>query len=523
MEYRRLGRSELRVSAVGFGTGQLRRVPEQQALDTLRRGFELGVNLVHTAPDYEGADALVAEAVRAWGREVHVLSQGYGDRAHFEWLFEETCRTFGTRRLPMFGIACIDDRELLGEPVWGPGGMLEFLRDRKAEGRLGGIFCTTHGTPEYIGRLIVSGAFDAIMLAYNPLGFHLLSYHPTQTRMVEDIPRNQVEVFPLAARHDIGLMVMKPLGGGLLVEGKSFPPRAQVAPAAGRLAAGEVLRDILRHPEVSCVVPGTASVAEAEENARAGHAPLTLAAGRPAAIAAVVDEMRAGVCSRCGQCDDLCSQRLPVSWLFRDGYITHYPSETFETVDQLRYFHLHPGAAATCATCPDVTCRCPYGIDIPRSLIALHASMLERRADGVLPDPPAALGARTTGEPFAAAVVTRELPRRLSRGERATARLYVQNVGSETWRAPRPRERRPGVGLDVTLAGRPTRTIPLRHDVEPGTRTHFVFELQAPGRPGRHTLRLVLRSARRRWLGGDGVELVRTEVAVDSGSPAHAS
>jgi aryl-alcohol dehydrogenase-like predicted oxidoreductase len=45
MQYRRLGRSNLRVSAVGFGTSQLRRVPEQQALDTLKRGFALGVNL----------------------------------------------------------------------------------------------------------------------------------------------------------------------------------------------------------------------------------------------------------------------------------------------------------------------------------------------------------------------------------------------------------------------------------------------------------------------------------------------
>ena len=33
------------------------------AIDTLLSGFDLGVNLVHTAPDYEGAEDLVAEAV----------------------------------------------------------------------------------------------------------------------------------------------------------------------------------------------------------------------------------------------------------------------------------------------------------------------------------------------------------------------------------------------------------------------------------------------------------------------------
>jgi len=174
MEYRRLGRSGLMVSAVGFGTCQLRRVPVHQALETLKRGFALGVNLVHTAPDYEGADDIVAQAVRESGRDVLVLSQGYGSVEHFEWLFESTCRKLRTRRLPIFGIACIDDREHLGENVWGPGGMVEFLERKKHEGRLGAIFCTTHGPPDYVVRLITSGRFDAIMLAYNALGFHLL-------------------------------------------------------------------------------------------------------------------------------------------------------------------------------------------------------------------------------------------------------------------------------------------------------------------------------------------------------------
>jgi predicted aldo/keto reductase-like oxidoreductase len=524
LEYRRLGRSDLRVSAVGFGTCQLRRVPAQQAIDTLRRGFELGVNLVHTAPDYEGADELVAEAVRASGREVFVLSQGYGDLAHFEWLFESACRTFGTRRLPMFGIACIDDREYLGEPVWGPGGMVEFLQRKQEEGRLGGIYCTTHGTPEYIARLITSGAFDAIMLAYNALGFHLLSYHPSEPRMVEDIPRNKVEVFPLAAYHDVGLMVMKPLAGGLLVEGKSFPPRARLAaPNAGRPTAGEILRDILRHPEVACVVPGTASVAEAEENARAGHAPLVIAGLWSGVVAGRIDEVKASMCSRCGYCDSLCSHGLPVSWLFRDAYITHYPSETFETVDQLRYFHLHPRGVAVCGTCTDVTCSCPYGIDIPGSLIGVHAQMLARREEGVLPEPPAPLGARTRSEAFAGAVVTREIPRRLRPRQREICRIYVQNVGAQTWTAPRPREGRPGVLLEVSLTGGSSWTVPLRHDVEPGTRTHFAFEVEAPSRPGRYTLRLILRSPHRRWLSREAIDLARTEISVPTDSPAHAS
>ena len=72
---------------------------ETQGIDTLLRGFDLGVNLVHTAPDYEGAEDLVARAVARTSKRVIVASQGYdvhhnsnGPVRHFESLFETTCR-----------------------------------------------------------------------------------------------------------------------------------------------------------------------------------------------------------------------------------------------------------------------------------------------------------------------------------------------------------------------------------------------------------------------------------------------
>ena len=56
--------------------------------------------------------------------------------------------------------------------------MVEFLLEKKREGRLGAIYGETHGTPEYIAKLVTSGVFDALLLAYNSLGFHALSYFP---------------------------------------------------------------------------------------------------------------------------------------------------------------------------------------------------------------------------------------------------------------------------------------------------------------------------------------------------------
>jgi len=517
MQYRRLGRSNLRVSVVGFGTCQLRRVPEQQALDTLKRGFELGVNLVHTAPDYEGADDLVAQAVRESGRDVLILTQGYGDLAHFEWLFESACRKFGKKRLEMFGIACVDDREYLGEPVWGPGGMIQFLQTKKAEGRLGATFCTTHGAPEYIAKLVASNCFDAIMLSYNSLGFHLLSYHPDPSRAYEDIPRNRTEIFPLAARHDVGLMIMKPLAGGLLCESKSFPPRVAFSTAPAKLSAADVLRDILRHPEVSCVVPGTSSVEEAEDNARAGHVPIVLSVDNGQTFGPIIDEIKAEICSRCGVCDSLCSEHLPVSWLFRDAYITHYPSETFETVDDLRYFNIHPWDTAACSTCSNVTCSCPYGIDIPSSLIKVHTEMKARQEQGVLPMPPTMPAEQSPTETLDGAVVTREIPQTLRARERAVCRVYVQNTGRATWIVPGASDGVQGLEVELAVRGKnvTARTIPVRHHVEPGARTHFAFDIEAPETPCTISLKLTLRAHRPRWaLRRASIELLTTTIAV---------
>lgn len=496
MRYNPIAQTGLRASAVGFGTCQLRLVPEQQAVDTLKRGFELGVNLVHTSPDYEGADKLAAQAVAESGRDVMVMSQGYGDMDHFEYLFERASRTFRKKRLELFGISCIDDREYLGEDVWGPQGMVQFLLRKKKEGRLSGIYCTTHGEPEYVARLICSGCFDAIMVAYNILGFHLLSYRPEPPKGFEDIPQNGESIFPLAARCGVGLFIMKPLAGGLLCEGKAFPPYHWFAPEASKtLSATDVLRWILMRPEVCSVIPGTASVKEAEENALAGYPPYEFAAGQLCNMESTVVQMKAALCSRCGHCDPLCSKSLPISWLFRDAYICHYPSETFETLDRLQYFALHPWDTAACASCDRITCYCPHGMDIPKELIRLHDRMLRLKNQGLLPVTPAIRADARIDGPFSVEVIRHHVPTEIHAGRNGMCRFYLENAGSRTWKASCPDRTQEALIMGVFVGKHLIKRVPLRQDVVPGNRAHFCFLVTAPWRTGEYSLSFTLQSA----------------------------
>jgi predicted aldo/keto reductase-like oxidoreductase len=497
MQYRRLGRTGLEVSVVGFGTNELRLLPRNQAIDTLLHSFDLGVNFVHTAPDYEGAEEIVAEAVARTDRKIIVASQGYdiqfksqGPARHFERLFETTCARFKTHRLDLYGLAAVDDREAFRENVWGKGGMVEFMIRMKDQGRIGGIYCTNHGSPWHIRRLIESEVFDAVMISVNPLGYHLLTLHPPPTRHFEDVAENWREISPLCRLRDIGVMAMMPLAGGLLVDSLAFPPRHGRGKPDPKITATVVLRSILDDPGISCVVPGTACIAEAEENARAGHAPLEITAEDRAALELRVTRLRATVCCRCGACEEKCSQGLRVSWLFRAGEMAVQPAEAFENWRDVEYFQLHPSQEAMCVSCPNITCACSFGIDIPESLIDLHRKMLDLRDSGLIaasPDTAMRLEKRN----YAAVVLMQEIPTEVSTGERRICRLLLENAGRRAW-IPIGTWRQRATCLGVFINGnRVTETRP-RQEVYPGGRGHFVFELLVPQLTGILKLRLVL-------------------------------
>lgn len=274
-----------------------------------------------------------------------VPSQGYdihynptGPVKAFGELFEATCERLGTERLDLYGIASVDDREAFRENVWGTGGMVEFLLEKKQEGRLGSIFCTSHGEPAFLRRLVESDVFDAMMLSYNPLGYHLLSINPPPGRHFENLTRNKHEIFPLCRERGIRVMVMMPLAGGLISRGRAFPTAVGDAREQVALDAGTVLRTILEDPNVTCVLPGTASVEEAEENALAGRDGLEVGAVERYLLAERLAELRTSHCSRCGTCDSLCSQDLPASWLFRAHDMATHRGERFETWDALSTF-----------------------------------------------------------------------------------------------------------------------------------------------------------------------------------------
>jgi hypothetical protein len=70
-------------------------------------------------------------------------------------------------------------------------------------------------------------------------------------------------------------------------------------------------------------------------------------------------------------------------------------------------------------------------------------------------------------------------------------RLWLENAGTRNWKASLPRVGGTGLVLVMEL-GHMREEVRLRHDVEPGTRTHFTFEVKAPKQAGRYQMKFFL-------------------------------
>ncbi|MFC1701744.1 aminotransferase class III-fold pyridoxal phosphate-dependent enzyme, partial [Pseudomonadota bacterium] len=496
MQTRKLGRTEIRLSVVGVGTSQLQMLPRKEAVATLVRSFERGVNWVHTAPDYGGLDPWIREAIDRVGRDIIVATSGSPRRKDLEAFFENTCHVYGKQRLELYGIAGIEDIEWNGEDVWGPDGMVSFLQAKKAEGRLGALYCTTHESPDYVARLVESQVFDAIMLSWNPLGFHQQSHAATRSRMGrghEDLEEFQHRIFPLAQECGVSILVMRPLAGGMLLKSLAFPPRYWSGPDDDPVASSTLLRAALELPGVCSVLPGTASVAEAEENAAVGVDTTPLSDTARRRIRELVASKRANSCSHCGDCEVTCSRHLPLAAMFRDATIWTLGSELNQADPSENYFDLHPETSLACLTCRDQTCLCPQGIDIPAALEPVHNVMQSLLRQGRHPGPSKLFANRVVEGTHRVLVLSADVPRRLRARETGVARFVLRNMGTERWLAMQ-HDSAHAMGIGLSWNDRLIKLTPLRNTINQDELFPPVsVSLTAPSRPGVYRLRCDLR------------------------------
>lgn len=297
MEYRRFGRTGLRVSVMGLGSGgpsnlgQSSGVAEADAARVVRRALDLGVNLIDTAAAYRESEAILGRALRGVQRDNYVLctkftpvrnknsraNEGTPDES---LISEQEVAQSVERSLQHLQTDYVDVLQFHGVPDrWyarARDALLPAVKRLQEQGkcRFAGITesFATDDLHETLKLALADGVWDTMMVGYN-----LLS------------PLAEEQILPEAQRRDVGILVMcavrraigrpdrlEALIADLKARGElphdALPDKdplgwlvrdgvESVPAAAYRYAAG--------HPGVSCVLTGTANPHHLEDNVRA--------------------------------------------------------------------------------------------------------------------------------------------------------------------------------------------------------------------------------------------------------------
>ncbi len=294
MRYRKLGKTGLEVSEVGFGAWgiggrQWLGGNDDDSIHALKRSIELGLNFIDTALAYNDghSETLVGKAVRECGAKVYLATKvppknrvwpaapdsDIQDVFPVDYVIEST-----ETSLRNLGVDTLDLQQL---HVWSAGwterdewrAVFEKLK-KSGKVRNIGISINAH-QPDTALKLIKTGLIDTVQVIYN-------IFDPTP----------QKNLFPLCLEHNIGVLARVPLDEGSLTgtitETIEFEPseframyfkgdrKKQVVERVTAMQkdlgstnepmAETALRFCLSNPAVSTVIPGMRKLKHVENN-----------------------------------------------------------------------------------------------------------------------------------------------------------------------------------------------------------------------------------------------------------------
>jgi aryl-alcohol dehydrogenase-like predicted oxidoreductase len=218
----RLGRSELQVSAIAFGTWQLGgdwgATDEEAAVAAIRRAADRGINFFDTAQAYGfgASERLLAKALKGIPRDQVVIATKGGLRpmagggnerdASPDWIrrgVDSSLKALGTDYIDLYQIHWPDPKAPFAETA-------RALADLKAAGKIRHVGVSNYGAAQM-------AEFSRTL--------------PVETlQPVYHVFRRDIEesVLPYTKAHDIGVLAYGPLGHGLL--SGALTPETRFAP-----------------------------------------------------------------------------------------------------------------------------------------------------------------------------------------------------------------------------------------------------------------------------------------------------
>jgi len=368
--YRKLGKTGLEVSQLGFGAMRLPMIGEKPnakvnrelAVPMIHRAFEAGVNYIDTAIIYCNRDsqAAVGDALKGWRDNVIVSTKNdyYGEDEKEWWgRLENSLRLLDMDFIDMYCTHGINGQRF--EEAYKPR-VSKWMAKAKEQGLIKHICTSFHDNNDALMRIVDSGFPSVITLQYNLLD------------------RQLEEGIAYAHEKGIGVVVMGPVGGGRL--GEPSETFESVLPQVKRLPE-LALRFVLANPNVSVVLSGMSTIEQVEENLRIASDGATFTPDDLAAIDEHLDRLKKMAdlyCTACKYCMPCPAEvNIPAIFeMYNRGRVYGLWESAKRAYNRLpKTPGKHGANAEACTECGECEEKCPQNIPIRKQLKEAHDAL----------------------------------------------------------------------------------------------------------------------------------------------------
>ena len=328
METVRLGKTQMMVSKLGFGSIPIQRLTDDGAVAVIRRCLDLGITFLDTANAYTTSEERIGKAI-AGRRDGIIIATKSGARTRegLEEHLKLSLKHLGVKYIDLYQFHNVADSDSLNKILAANGPMAAVEEARKA-GVVRHIGVTSHSM-DMAKEMVKSDLFETIMFPFNFVTAEAAE-----------------ELLPLCKAHDVGFIAMKPLAGGML-------DNVTIA-----------FKYLFQFPDV-VPIPGVEGISEIDEIARVLEGPLQMTKAEKREMQQLRRGLGSRFCHRCDYCQP-CAAEIPISMVMNTrSFAKRLPPERFFSgmTDQALE------KAANCTECGECEERCPYHLPI-REMIA---------------------------------------------------------------------------------------------------------------------------------------------------------
>ncbi len=318
------GKTGLLVSRIAFGGIPIMRLTKEDAVRVVRKSIELGINFIDTATGYSDSEEKIGEAIKGIKREKLVIASKSpaSDKKTFMEHIDLSLKRLGVDYIDIYQLHNVGSIDKYNA-VFDENGAMAALERAVKEGKVKYPGFSSH-TMKVAKKLIESKKFYSVQVPFNFVDSEVLD-----------------EVIPLAKKLNMGIIAMKPLGGGLLTNAElCFKYLLQfdgIIPDPGIEKIEEV-------EEITSIVNNNKSLTEADKNE----------------IERIRKETGKIWCHRCDYCQP-CPKEIKISAvLVAKSFTKRMPIERVKNMIGKEISN-----AGECIECRECVKRCPYSLDIP--------------------------------------------------------------------------------------------------------------------------------------------------------------